>query len=108
MVPGPDGRFQARPYVRTTEQSDAPGVIAMSLTITDPVTTTSPEDTGIVAARAGAATKRCGSGAREATALGPGIVEFRAREFTAIMVPSGSGKSTLMHPLARLDSHTSG
>src|SRR4051794_10571327 len=108
MVPVPDGRSRAHPYVRTTEQSDAPGVIAMSLTITDPVTTTSPEDTGIVAARAVAATKRYGSGDTAVTALDAVGVEFRAREFTAIMGPSGSGKSTLMHTLAGLDTLTSG
>src|SRR3954470_11144740 len=108
MGPRPDGRFRVRPYVRTTEQTDAPGVIAMSLTITDPVAITSPEDTGIVAARAVAATKRYGSGDTAVTALDAVSVEFRAREFTAIMGPSGSGKSTLMHTLAGLDSLTSG
>ena len=30
-------------------------------------------------------------------------VEFRPRQFTAIMGPSGSGKSTLMHCMAGLD-----
>jgi putative ABC transport system ATP-binding protein len=80
----------------------------MSLTITDPVATTSHEDAGIVAARAVAATKRYGSGDTAVTALDAVSVEFRAREFTAIMGPSGSGKSTLMHTLAGLDSLTSG
>jgi putative ABC transport system ATP-binding protein len=42
------------------------------------------------------------------TALDAIDVEFRSREFTAIMGPSGSGKSTLMHTVAGLDSLTSG
>ena len=61
-----------------------------------------------VAARAVEATKRYGSGDTAITALDAVTVEFRAREFTAIMGPSGSGKSTLMHNVAGLDTLTSG
>jgi putative ABC transport system ATP-binding protein len=49
-----------------------------------------------------------GSGDTEVRALDGVNVEFRAREFTAIMGPSGSGKSTLLHTLAGLDTLTSG
>jgi putative ABC transport system ATP-binding protein len=76
----------------------------MTLTLdTPPVTST-----GLAAARAVQATKRYGSGETAVTALDAVDVEFRAREFTAIMGPSGSGKSTLMHTVAGLDSLTSG
>ncbi len=61
-----------------------------------------------VAARAVEATKRYGTGETAVTALDAVTVEFRAREFTAIMGPSGSGKSTLMHAVAGLDTLTSG
>jgi putative ABC transport system ATP-binding protein len=64
--------------------------------------------TGLAAARAVGATKRYGSGETAVTALDAVDVEFRAREFTAIMGPSGSGKSTLMHAVAGLDSLTEG
>jgi putative ABC transport system ATP-binding protein len=64
--------------------------------------------TGLAAARAVHATKRYGSGDTAVTALDAVDVEFRAREFTAIMGPSGSGKSTLMHVVAGLDTLTSG
>jgi len=64
--------------------------------------------TSLAAARAVQATKRYGSGETAVTALDAVDVEFRAREFTAIMGPSGSGKSTLMHTVAGLDSLTSG
>lgn len=47
------------------------------------------------------ATKRYGSGDTAVTALDSVDVEFRAREFTAIMGPSGSGKSTVVSLLAR-------
>jgi putative ABC transport system ATP-binding protein len=62
----------------------------------------------LAAARAVQATKRYGSGDTAVTALDAVDVDFRAREFTAIMGPSGSGKSTLMHAVAGLDSLTSG
>jgi putative ABC transport system ATP-binding protein len=61
-----------------------------------------------VAARAVDATKAYGAGDTAVTALDHVTVDFRAREFTAIMGPSGSGKSTLMHTVAGLDSLTSG
>jgi putative ABC transport system ATP-binding protein len=61
-----------------------------------------------VAARAVAASKVYGSGEAEVRALDGIDVEFRARQFTAIMGPSGSGKSTLLHCLAGLDRLTGG
>ena len=76
----------------------------MTLTLNTPPVAS----TGLAAARAVQATKRYGSGDTAVTALDAVDVEFRAREFTAIMGPSGSGKSTLMHTVAGLDSLTSG
>jgi putative ABC transport system ATP-binding protein len=76
----------------------------MTLTLSTPPVAS----TGLAAARAVQATKRYGSGETAVTALDAVDVEFRAREFTAIMGPSGSGKSTLMHAVAGLDSLTSG
>jgi putative ABC transport system ATP-binding protein len=74
------------------------------------VTTTTPPAPAqtAVAARAVAASKVYGSGEAEVRALDGIDVEFRARQFTAIMGPSGSGKSTLLHCLAGLDRLTSG
>ena len=76
-----------------------------TLTVT---TTPSVPSAALVAARAVGATKRYGSGDSAVTALDAVTVDFRAREFTAIMGPSGSGKSTLMHLIAGLDKFTSG
>src|SRR5690349_2215011 len=76
--------------------------------MTDLLTRQTPPSTTLAAARAVGATKRYGSGDTAVTALDAVDVEFRAREFTAIMGPSGSGKSTLMHVVAGLDSLTEG
>jgi putative ABC transport system ATP-binding protein len=73
-----------------------------------PTFATHTSSTPVAAARAVNATKRYGKGDTAVTALDGVTVDFRAREFTAIMGPSGSGKSTLMHAVAGLDSLTSG
>jgi putative ABC transport system ATP-binding protein len=78
----------------------------MTSTLTAPYAPPSVGST--YAARAVGATKRYGKGDAAVTALDAVTIEFRAREFTAIMGPSGSGKSTLMHSLAGLDDLTSG
>jgi putative ABC transport system ATP-binding protein len=61
-----------------------------------------------VAARTVGLTKVYGTGQTRVVALDDVSIDFRAREFTAVMGPSGSGKSTLMHCAAALDSATSG
>jgi putative ABC transport system ATP-binding protein len=78
----------------------------MSTTLLQPQTAATA--TRPAAARAVSATKTYGRGDTQVTALDHVTVDFRAREFTAIMGPSGSGKSTLMHSVAGLDSLTSG
>ena len=60
------------------------------------------------AARAIELTKVYGTGETAVHALDGVSVDFRHREFTAVMGPSGSGKSTLLHCLAALDTVTSG
>ena len=83
-------------------------------TATIPLTTTTPDPTGLDSAGAGAvaraihATKVYGSGDAAVRALDDVTVEVPRRRFTAVMGPSGSGKSTLMHCMAGLDDLTSG
>src|SRR6266481_6520915 len=52
--------------------------------------------------------KTYGVGTRSLTVLTDANLSLRRGEMVAIVAPSGAGKSTLLHPLAALDTPTSG